>query len=271
MELYFLYALFFYLLGILLAFAENRTELKLAGPASRFSYLAGSGVALAVLIASVRRADGAWEPDFFDGTLISLVLLAAVYLIARFFGRISWAPAVFSLVSLFLGAMAVLRGEPDAAVRAANDWTRYTSSHIVCMFIALTAFTLSFIFSALFLTQDRLLKRKSAAALMSALPPLELTSRLNFASITVGTAALAMGVFGGTAALARVADAGEVLRDPSVILSMLMLALYTGLAALRRGALERARTVSVVSILFYVLLLFVFWGAHAGAGGGAGR
>jgi ABC-type uncharacterized transport system permease subunit len=264
-ELHFLYALFLYLLGILLAFAENRTELKLAGPASRFSYLAGSGVTLAVLIGTVHANGGRWEPDFFAGTLLSLVLLAVVYLVARCFGRIPWGPAVFSAVSLFLGAMAVLRGRPDEAVRAAQDWTRFTGSHIICMFIALAAFTLSFIFSVLFLTQDRLLKRKSVSALVSALPPLELTSRLNFASITVGTAALAMGVFGGTAALAKLSNAGEVVRDPSVILSVLMLALYTALAALRRGALERARTVSVVSIMFYFLLLFVFWGAHAHA------
>lgn len=271
MELYLLYALFLFLLSILLAFAQNRTELKLAGPASRLSYCLGSAAALVILAVSVHRGGGR-ALDFFNGALITIALLFAAYLISRIFGKFDLAPAVFSSASLFIGAMAVLRNRdpfPPAEAAAAGDWARYTGSHVICMFIALAGFTLSFIFSAMFLAQDRLLKKRSAGLLFTALPPLELTSRLNFAFITVGTAALAMGVFGGTAALGGRPDLGTVARDPSILLSVLMLILYTGLVVLRKGALERARTVSAVSIVFYFLLMFVFWGAHAGGRGTA--
>jgi ABC-type uncharacterized transport system permease subunit len=263
-ELYLLYALFLYLLSILLVLAENRTELKLAGIASRLSYKAGSIAVLAILAVSVYRAGGAWVMDFFSGTLITLAILFAVYSFSRLFGRFSLAPAIFSLVSLVLGVMALARRGAAPGLTMTEGWTRYTSSHVICMFIALAAFTLSLIFSVMFLAQDRLLKKKSGGPLFAALPPLELTSRLNFSFITVGTAALAMGVFGGTAALSGMEGFGEALKDPSILLSVLMLVLYVGLAVLRKGALERARTVSVVSIIFYLLLLFVFWGAHAG-------
>ena len=78
MELYLLYALFLYLLSILLVLAENRTELKLAGIASRLSYKAGAIAVLAILAVSVHRANGAWVMDFFSGTLITLAILFAV-------------------------------------------------------------------------------------------------------------------------------------------------------------------------------------------------
>lgn len=263
MELYLLYALFLYLLSILLALAQNRTELKLAGTASRISYQAGSAAALLVLAFAVHGSGRPWTWDFFSGILITLALLFAVYLASRIYGRFSLAPAAFAAVSLVLGAMALARSGPDAARAPIEGWARYTGSHVICMFIALAAFTLSFLFSAMFLAQDRLLKRKSAGPLFTALPPLELTSRLNFSFITVGTAALAMGVFGGTAALSGTEGFRGALSDPSILLSVLMLVLYVGLAVLRKGALERARTVSVVSMVFYLLLLFVYWGAHA--------
>jgi HemX protein len=261
MDRYFLFTLFLYLLSVLLALAENRTELKVAGRASRVSYWLGSALTLAILAARVMRGapGGSGLDDFFGGTLITLTVLAGVCLVGRVFKGTSWAPAVLAAVSLVLGLLALMRVHTTGA---AAQVATITSGHVICMFLALSAFTLSFIFSALFLVQDRLLKRRSTGSLIAALPPLELTSRLNFASITVGTAALAMGVLGGALALRHTADPRQILTDPAIALSGFMLFLYMGLVAIRRGALERARTVSVVSIVFYWLMLFVFWGAH---------
>ncbi len=73
-----------------------------------------------------------------------------------------------------------------------------------------------------------------------------------------------MGVLGGARALSHMPDPKEILMDPSIALSALMLFLYIALVTIRIGALERARTVSVASIIFYWLMMFVFMGAHVG-------
>ena len=269
MERFFLFSLFLYLLSLLLAVAAGRTELKYAHAASKVSYALGA-VITGIILLSRLQGPASWRIiDFFDGVLFSLCLLAAAYGVTRFFVKMRWASAILSGVSLALGVMALFRahGGADGAADAgpAAMAAGLLAGHIICMFAALAAFTLSFIFSMLFLLQDRMIKHRAFGAHLSALPPLELTARLNFAAVTVGTAALAMGVLGGAKALRKMSQPLDALLDPTVSLSVLMLALYGVLVWTRWGARGRSRTVAVISAAFYLLMLFVFWGAHAQA------
>ena len=85
-------------------------------------------------------------------------------------------------------------------------------------------------------------------------------------AVTVGTAALAMGVLGGAKVLRKISLRPlDALLDPTVILSVLMLGLYAVLVGSRLSTKGRSRTVAVISAAFYLLMLFVFWGAHAKA------
>ena len=72
-----------------------------------------------------------------------------------------------------------------------------------------------------------------------------------------------MGVLGGIAHLWQTRTAQAILVEPAVVLSFLMLFVYVFVVTLRIGPLERARTVSYTSIICYILILFVFFGAHA--------
>lgn len=265
MERFFILPLFLYMLSLLLAVAGGRTELRYAHLASKISYaLAAFGTA--AILAARLRAQGSWQPThFFDGVLFTLCILAVAYGAVRLFIRIRWASAILSAVSLGLGIMALFRVREASGAGAEAALEGLLKGHVICMFAALAAFTLSFIFSVLFLIQERMIKQRALAAHLSTLPPLELTARLNFAALTVGTAALAMGMVGGAKVMGALDRPMEALGDPTVALSLLMLALYGFLVWMRFGARGRSRTVAAVSAAFYLLMLFVFWGAHAGA------
>ncbi len=263
MERFFLFSLFLYLLSLLLAVAGGRTELRYAHLASKISYALGAFMTAAVLTGRL-RAQGSWQPaHFFDGVLLTLCILAVAYGAVRLFVRVRWASAILSAVSLALGVMALYRAGGPAGLGTGAALEGLLKGHVFCMFTALAAFTLSFIFSALFLIQDRMIKQRALAAHLSTLPPLELTARLNFAALTVGTAALAMGVAGGAKVMGGLDRPADVFGDPTVALSVLMLVLYVFLVWMRFGARGRSRTVASVSAAFYLLMLFVFWGAHS--------
>lgn len=253
--------IFLYMLGLLLGLAGlgGRPEFKAAGRASHVSYLLASAMALAILVSLPGDGPLRFVSSFFGGALLALLVLAVAYLVIFFTHRVAGASAIFSFCSLPLGVMALFRIHAVAGI----DVERALGGHVACLFIALAGFTLSFMLSAVFLIQERLIKSRRLGALFLALPPLELVSRANFASLSVGTAAFAMGVVGGIAALRRSPDSSMSLADPVFVLSILMLGFYAVLILLRRGPMERARTLSVASLLFYPLLIFVFWGAHA--------
>lgn len=253
-------ALFLYMLSLLLGLAGlgRKAEFKSAGRASHASYLLASAATLSILVTLSAGGVSQTVSTFFGGTLLALLALTAVYLILCFTIRIPGASAIFSFFSLLLGVMALFRAHFGEAAEA-----QHLPGHVACLFLALAGFTISFMLSVVFLVQERLIKSRRLGALFSALPSLELTSRVNFACLSVGTAAFAMGVLSGATALKRLDDPQAVLTDPVILLSALMLIFYILLILLRRGSLERARTFAVTSVLFYPLLIFVFWGAHA--------
>ena len=108
-----------------------------------------------------------------------------------------------------------------------------------------------------------LIKKRQIGKMFLNLPPLELTSRFNFAALAVGTAAYSIGVLGGFVQLKMLDETARLWQEPGAILSVLMLLAYVFLVTSRIGPLERARTVSFTSMIYYVLLIFVFFGAHA--------
>jgi ABC-type uncharacterized transport system permease subunit len=260
MERLFLFSLFLYLLSALLGVGSNRSESRFSLPASKYSYILATLITAVILMARLRQA-GHWAlNDFLDGILFSLVMVGLVYILSQSRKPIPFAPAALSVISIILGLLGVLKAgvEPDRVTPQIVS----LAVHTYFMFTALAAFSLSFIFSLLYLYQEKALKDKNPESLKAKLPPLELTSRLNIASITLGGSALFMGVVAGWAHFRKIEAGWMALAEPSVLLTFLMLVLYLAIVFLRVGPLERARSVSYLSMICYVLLLFVFFGAH---------
>lgn len=256
--------MFFFLLSALLAAAASRAESRYSRRGSKSAYALAIALSLAALLGRFWGRQEWFVADFFEGILLSIVILGAAWAVTetRFSAGID--AAFFATLSLLLGVIAVARAVP-AGARPADG----ISAHTFFMFLSLAAFSLSFLFSILFLAQDFLLKRKKAQGFFSRLPPLELTARLNFSFLTVGTASLFAGVLGGLL-YRRAALSGFFVLEPTPAMSFLALALYAGVLMLRRGPLERGRNAAWVTVASYPFLLAVFLAVHpAGAGGGA--
>ncbi len=260
---FFPFSLFLFLLSSLLAVAATRAESRYSLFWSRQAYRMGLALALAIFLGRFLRADRGPADGFFEGVLLSTALLGLIYAMMPLFFKIELEAGFFSGVSFVLGLVAVFKADFSPAARPfEGDLT----SHAAFMFLALAAFSLSFIFSLLFLIEDYLLKRKRIDLFFFRLPPLELISRLNFSFLTVGTASLLGGVLAGIYDLRRF-DTGSVsLPAPTLALSVLTLALYGAVLFIRIGPLERRRGTAYVSIASYTCLLVTFLAAHAGAG-----
>lgn len=209
---------------------------------------------------------GAWiVSDFLEGVLLSIVILGMIYCFVEVRFAAGIDPAFFSMVCLFLGLLGFVKSLSDNTLRPIAP--EGLSGHTFFVFLALSAFSLSFVFSILFLTQDYCVKTKLMSKAMGHLPPLELTGRLNFTFFTVGTAALSVGVLSGILYFRSMKIASAMMLEPTVILTLALLVLYGIILALRVGPLERSRRAAVVSIVAYSLLLVAFSATHTLAGG----
>lgn len=257
----FTFSLFLYLLSVLLALSSFRPESKYALPMSTVTYIGGVVLTLILYSWKLWTRGGFVPGSFFEGILLSILVLALFLVLTRLRVHIPLAPAIFSFIALCLGILGVMRMDLNSA---SGNQDTLLGGHVFCMFFALAVLTLSFLFSTLFLIQDALLKSKKGLSTMSFLPPLELTSRLNLVSVTLGVAALFVGFLGGAVKASEGVRFSMVFTDPAILLSFLVLGLYFVMVAIRKGPQDRAKTLSYMSITYYILLLFIYINIHRG-------
>ncbi|MFT5206360.1 MAG: HemX protein [Candidatus Omnitrophota bacterium] len=258
-EKFFLIALFFYVLSILLAIGSKRMESRLSLPGSSASYFLSTGVVGLLLIVRSLGPDHGILSDYFAGMLFAILILGIVYLLVGFKIKLPFAPAALSAFSILLGAMAIFHFDSttDATLNGP-----FLKGHIYLMFAAIAAYSFSCLFAVLYLLQENIIKKKKIGALFINLPPLEATSRMNFIALAIGTSALFAGVLGGMTHIAKTSGLTSVLWEPATLLAFVMTAVYIALVFIRKGPMERARTMSYTSIICYCLMLIVFMGAH---------
>ena len=131
--------------------------------------------------------------------------------------------------------------------------------HTVCSLLSYMAFLVAFISGALFLIQERQLKRKQMGLLFHRLPALETLDRLNFLSIGVGFGLLSLGVVFGLWGSRRLLGTWWNW-DPKELLTVVLWVAYLLLWLVRLRATLRGRKVALLSILGFTLVLFTFLG-----------
>ena len=137
------------------------------------------------------------------------------------------------------------------------------TGHVVLIFAAFAAFSVSFFFSLLFLAEHHFLKTKKLGRMFFRLPPLELTAKLNFLFLTIGILSMLAGVLLG-AFLKRAETGTSMFSEATTWFSFLMLGLYAVILLVRIGPLERSRGVAYMTVISYGTLLWMFSAAHAG-------
>lgn len=131
--------------------------------------------------------------------------------------------------------------------------------HLICSLLSYAAFLIAFVAGALFLVQERQVKRKHLGLLFHRLPSLHTLDRANFLSVGIGFAllsvGLACGVFGTKAWYGRWWS-----WDPKECLTVVLWSAYLVLWLVRLRSTLRGRRVALLSILGFALVLFTFLG-----------
>jgi len=256
MELFFYGFIFLFILSALLSVAAMRAESRYSSLGSKAAYFAAAVLCGAALVVAAFSGELA-KAGFFHGTLAAIALVAVVYAVLERRFASPFDPGVLSAVSIVLALIGAVKGGFNESAPSE------ASGHVLLMFLALAAFSLSFFFALAFLVQNFFLKTKKIGALFFRLPPLEHTARLNFLFLTLGAALMFAGAVSGV-----FLESGSVsLAEPTVWLTLLAIAMYAVVTVARIGPLERSRGIACATVIYYALVVITFAVAHAGFGG----
>jgi len=131
--------------------------------------------------------------------------------------------------------------------------------HTVCSLLSYVAFLIGFVSGALFLIQERQLKRKHMGMLFHRLPSLDQLERVNVFAIGLGFGLLTVGLGLGLV-VSRLLRGTWWSGDPKEILSATLWLCYLILWLARLRATMRGRRVAMLSVLGFALVLFTFLG-----------
>jgi len=126
--------------------------------------------------------------------------------------------------------------------------------HVTLGILAYAAFTFSFVLSLLYLIQDRQLRRRQTGLLFSRLPALEVISRMNRTSVTVGLVALAASLAIG---VARATVFWHSLADPKIAWAVITVLVYGFLLWKEKRGWEGPR-VAILSIVGFGIVMFSY-------------
>jgi len=129
--------------------------------------------------------------------------------------------------------------------------------HVTLSILAYAAFALSFVFSLVFLSEQRLLKSHKFGSVVWRLPPLELLERMSRSSVLVGLISIAIGTALGFLWVDRLH--GQIwYYDPKYAVTLMLLALYVLYFHLARTATWRGARASKLCIFNFVVVILNF-------------
>ena len=145
--------------------------------------------------------------------------------------------------------------------------TSWLVAHIVALLLAYVALCFSLLASMLYLVQERRIKSKpmpgrdSWWAPFEWLPPLDTLERIALATLEFGFPCMTVGLAIGSVLAQETALGAAYFRDPKVIASFAMWAVYVALLLVRRSAGLRGRRAAYVSGAALVVMMAV-WAAN---------
>jgi ABC-type uncharacterized transport system permease subunit len=253
------FALVFYGLGMLYALSaltrRSETAARVLMP------LAGLGLAFHF----VSITEYAVQLGHFVPATIHQSESLLAFCVMAFFAAIFWryrvtSPGifVFPVVFLLTFAAAIAQEPPQFANQLLrNSWIIV---HIALIFTGYAALFFAFTASVLYLLQERNLKAKKTAGLLSWLPPLETLDEIGYRSLLLGFPFMTFGLIAG-AVVASAAYGPRFLLDPKIVLSVLMWAVYLVLLYTRWSSGWRGRKAAYLVAFAFVAALAA-WAAN---------
>lgn len=129
--------------------------------------------------------------------------------------------------------------------------------HVTLSILAYAAFALAFVFSLVFLAEQRLLKSHKLGSVVWRLPALELLEQMSRSSVLVGLISIAIGTVLGFVWVDRLH--GQIwYYDPKYVVTLVLLVLYALYFRLARTASWRGARASKLCIFNFVVVVMSF-------------
>jgi ABC-type uncharacterized transport system permease subunit len=194
-------------------------------------------------------------------SLLGLVVAGLFFLVWWLYDAVSLGifalPCTFFL--LFVPALGPGRYTfPSEGVRVS-----WLIAHIIALMLAYAALGFSLLASVLYLVQEHRLKTKHTAAQKSRwlpmdwLPSLDALERVAHATLEFGFPCMTVGLVIGSVLAQETVLGAAYFRDPKVVASFAMWAVYVALLLVRRGAGLRGRRAAYLSGAVFLVMLAV--------------
>lgn len=182
-------------------------------------------------------------------------LLALTYLALEFFHR-QRSVGAFVLPFILVFFVAAHLAPADKLSPTTAQGVAF-AFHVTLSILAYSAFALSFVFSLIFLGEERLLRRHKLGDIVWRLPPLELLERMSRSSVLVGLVSIAIGTALGFVWVDRLH--GQFwYYDPKYVITLLVLLLYVVYFRLARTASWRGARASKLCIFNFFVVVMSF-------------
>ena len=170
------------------------------------------------------------------------------------------SPGIVIFPVVFLLTFISATGDAPFLVTSTGMRTGWLFTHIALIFTGYAALILSFGASLLYLIQERALKSKRSAGMMSRLPALETIDEIGFRSLLLGFPFMTLGLIAGT--VVAQSTFGKIdLLDPKILLSILMWLVYLILLYTRWNAGWRGKRAAYLAAGAFAFAL-IAWAAN---------
>ncbi len=188
------------------------------------------------------------------GFLIMVVFLV-VYMVYQ-----TTSPGIIVFPVVFLLTFVGATSQEPFVHTSSTARTGWLVAHIALIFAGYAALILSFAASLIYLIQERALKAKRPGGLLSRLPALQVTDEIGFRSLLLGFPFMTAGLVAGMV-IAQATFGRVDFRDPKILLSVLMWAVYLVLLYTRWSAGWRGRRAAYLAAGAFAMAV-VAWAAN---------
>jgi cytochrome c-type biogenesis protein CcsB len=161
---------------------------------------------------------------------------------------------VMPLILVFLGVAWASYSPPKSLVPALRS--DITVIHVIGIFTSLAAFAVASGAAALYLYEDRALKKRHTGSVLGRLPSLQALDRLESHAIMFGLPFLTVGLVAGIVRASSF-DVGRWYTDPLVLLAVVTWIVYAAFVCLRTMAGWRGRRTAYLALAGFVCILLI--------------
>ena len=191
-------------------------------------------------------------------SLLALLICGAFLLVAVLYRTVSFG--IFALPLSLLLVLGPAMGPDHWTFHSPEIRSGWLFVHIIALLAAYAALIFSLIANFLYLVQERRLKSKNNVDFLAWLPPLETMERIASGMLLIGFPFMTLGLLAGSL-IAQESVGPAYFKDPKVLLSFAMWALYLAMLFVRRQAGLRGRRAVYLSSLTFLVVISV-WAAN---------